>query len=132
FRPDPLIGVDLEDPRAAAGGDPGVAPPALAFPGALDDVIGEPPRDLARAVLAAIEHDDELVGEAEPRQAFGELRLLVARDDERRQTLRPGNRRHGGRRLAGRDAHCPALATAGSPAVRRHSWRAAALAISTE
>ena len=47
-------------------------------------------RDLARAVGAAVEHDDELVGESQARQAIGELRLFVMRDDQRRQARQPG------------------------------------------
>src|SRR5262249_44758714 len=50
-----------------------------------DDAAGEFQRDLARAVGAAVEDDDQLVGKAEPRQAVGELGFLVVGDDQRRQ-----------------------------------------------
>src|SRR6185437_11661606 len=46
----PLIGVDLDDPVAAAGGDPGGAALALELPRTLDDARAEAARDLRRAV----------------------------------------------------------------------------------
>src|SRR5829696_7497400 len=61
LRPDPLVGIDLDDPLAATGGDAGVAARAFALPGALEDAVGEAPRDVERTVLAAVEHDDDLV-----------------------------------------------------------------------
>src|SRR5689334_4879870 len=79
----PLVGVDFENPFAAAGGDAGVAARPLAFPGALDDPVGELAGDLRRAVVAAVEHDDDLVGEGEPGEAVAELGLLVAGDHQR-------------------------------------------------
>src|SRR3954467_1080322 len=62
---DPLVGVDFEDPVAAAGCDPSVAPFAFALPGALDNPIGKASGDLERSIVAAVEHDDDLAGEAE-------------------------------------------------------------------
>ena len=91
-----LVGIDLDDPFAMAGGDAGVASRAFALPRAFDDVVGEVARDIARPVGAAVEHDDDLVGEFQARQAFGELRGFVMRDDKRRQA-RHGRR--GGERL---------------------------------
>ncbi len=112
FRPDPLVGIDLDDPGAAAGVDPGMAARTFALPRALDDVVGEAGGDFARAVAAAVEHDDQLVGKAEAGEAVGKLGLLVAGHDQRRKQ-NPA-------------AHAAALAT------RRHSSRAAASALSTD
>ena len=82
---DALVGVDLENPAVTAGCDAGVAPVALALPGALDQAVGELRGDSPRAVGAAVEHDDDLVGEAQALQARSELRRLVMDDDERRK-----------------------------------------------
>src|SRR5438477_12696149 len=64
-RRDALVGVDLDDPLATAGGNAGIAARTFALPGALDDFVGEFAGDVRRAVGAAIEHDDDLVGEGE-------------------------------------------------------------------
>ena len=64
----------IHSPRQAS--DTGVAPRPFPLPGAFDEPIGEAPRDLARAVAAAVEHDDDLVGKAETGEAVGELALL--------------------------------------------------------
>src|SRR5215813_8963029 len=59
----PLVGIDFEDPIAATGVNAGVASRTLALPGAFDDTPGETERDFARAVAAAVEYDNDLVGE---------------------------------------------------------------------
>ncbi len=41
FRRHPLVGIDFEDPVAAAGVDPGMAARPLALPGALDQTLGK-------------------------------------------------------------------------------------------
>ena len=105
----PLVGIDLENPLAAAGVDPGMPARPLALPRALDQAIGKAERDVARAVTAAVEHDDDLVGEPEaatgigradaprhgrrraPRAAPGSRR--VARDPGHRGGARPSRRR---------------------------------------
>ena len=80
-----FVGIDLQHPRTGRGGDAGVAPVALAFPGASDDPVGKFFGDLLGAVGAAVEHNDDLVGEFQAFQAGAEPRLLVPGDDERRQ-----------------------------------------------
>src|SRR5262249_37733948 len=60
-RLDALVGVELEDPVAGAGGDAGVAPVAFDGPCPLDDLRAEALGDGARAVAAAVEYDDDLV-----------------------------------------------------------------------
>ena len=77
-----LVGVELEDPVAAAGGDAGVAPRAFEHPGTLDDAVGMGAGDLGRAVGAAVEHNHQLVAEPHRRQAGGEIVLLVMGDDQ--------------------------------------------------
>ena len=118
----------------AARGNPGVAARPLALPGALDDALGEAACDVLRAVFAAVEHDDDLVGEAEPRQALGELRFLVMGDNERREQWRERGIGGARRALAGRDRHdpAPAAAASGSPAMRCNSSRAAVSAMATD
>src|SRR6266481_6797284 len=69
----PFVGIDLEDPFAAAGVDPGVAARPFPLPGALDETLGKAQRDLARAIAAAVEHDDDLVGKAETGETVREL-----------------------------------------------------------
>src|SRR5271167_2169633 len=81
----PLVGIDFEDPVAAAGIDPGVPARPLALPGALDKAIGKAPRYLARAVETAIEHDHDLVGKAKTRKAIGELTFFIPDDDDGRE-----------------------------------------------
>src|SRR6516165_10562859 len=81
-RTDPLVCIDFEDPVATAGIDPGVAPRPFPLPGALDDSVGELPRDVARPVAATVEHDDDLVGKPKTGEAIGELSLFVMRDYE--------------------------------------------------
>src|SRR5256885_9512356 len=88
LRADPLVGVDLHDPGAAADRDARMTPRPFPLPGALDDAIGELQRDIARAVAAAVEHDDNFVGKTEAGQTLGELGFLVMRDDQRRQPRR--------------------------------------------
>ena len=58
-----LVGIDLDDPVAAAGLDTAVAARAFDLPGAFDDARAGISRDLGRAVSGTIEHDDDLVGE---------------------------------------------------------------------
>ena len=70
---------------AAARRDAGVAPVAFQRPGAFDQPVGEPRGDLLRAVGAAVEHDHDLVGEAQTFEAIGEPRLLVMDDHQRGQ-----------------------------------------------
>ena len=118
FRAYPLVGVDFENPVAAAGGDPGVAARPFPLPSPFDDAVGEPAGDLARPVGAAVEQDDDLVGKAQTGEAVGELRLLVMRDDE------------GGE--AGRAQRYLSDSRPRSLATRRHSRRAAASATSTD
>ncbi len=84
------------------------------LPGALDDPVGIAPGYLARAVGAAVEDDDDLVGKGEGIETVGKLALLVAGDDE------------GGEERGGIAAHAAALAT------RAHNWQAAAAAAATE
>ena len=110
----PLVGIDFEDPVAAAGVDPGMAARPLALPAAFDQAIGKRPGDLARAVAAAVEDDDDLVGKAEPAKTIGELTLPRHATTTRAESS------------AARSGHAAALATA------PHSRRAAASAASTE
>jgi hypothetical protein len=107
---DPLVGVDFEHPVTAARRDPGVAPLPFALPGALDDPIGKASGDLGRSIVAAVEHDDDLVGEAEAGQAVGKLPFFVARDDKggKRRAKRRGE--GGLRRCDFGDAHAASLA----------------------
>ena len=82
LRGHPFIRIYLEDPIAPASVDPGVAAWPFPLPGSLDDVSGEAERDVARAILAAVQHDDDLVCESETRQTLGQLALLVVDDNE--------------------------------------------------
>src|SRR6516162_7191155 len=65
LRRHPLVGIDFEDPVAAAEIDPSVPPPPLALPGALDQPVRKVPSNLARAITAPVEHDDDLVRKTE-------------------------------------------------------------------
>ena len=107
----PLVGIDFENPVAAAGVDPGVPARPLALPGALDQAIGKAPRYLPRAVTTAIEHDDDLVGKVDTGKAIGKLTLFVPDDDNGREP---------------RSVHAAALAT------RSHNRHEAASAAATE
>src|ERR1700730_14205643 len=78
----PLVGVDFEDPLTAAGLDPGVPARPLALPRACDEALGEGQRDLPRAVTAAVEHDDGLVGKTAAGEKIGELAFFVMGDDQ--------------------------------------------------
>ena len=109
-----LVGIDLEDPVAAAGVDPGVAARPFPLPGAFDEPLGKTESDIARPVAAPVEHDDDLVGKAERSEAVGELAFLIADHDESGKGCRLGS------------THAAALAT------ERHRRRAAASAASTE
>src|SRR6185437_453878 len=77
-----LVGIELEDPVAAAGFDAVIAAPALERPGAFDDLVGGGARDGRRPVGAAVEQDDDLVAESHRGEAGGEIRLLIMGDDE--------------------------------------------------
>src|SRR3984893_13871017 len=79
----PLVGVDFEDPLTAAGLDPDMPARPLALPCAFDEALGEGQRDLPRAVTAAVEHDDGLVGKAEAGETIGELAFFVMGHDQR-------------------------------------------------
>src|SRR5216683_3119722 len=110
----PLVGIDFEDPVTAAGVDPGMSACPFPLPGAFDDQLGEPARDLAGSISAAVEYDDDLVGEAEGTEAVGKLALLVVDNDEGREGRRSG------------PAHAAMLS------IERHRRRAPASAASTE
>src|SRR5262249_59818737 len=107
----PLVGIDFEDPLAAARVDAGMAAGPLPLPGPFDKAVGGPQRDLARAVAAAVKHDDDFIGDVEARKAIGELVFLVMCDDQGRK---------------------PWLAHAAALATERHSRMAAASAASIE
>ena len=107
----PLVRVDFENPFTAASIDPGVPPRPLALPSAFDEAFGEAEGNLPRAITAAIEHDDDLVGEAEAGETIGELTFFVVRHDQ------------GGKKQL---AHAATLST------ERHSRLAAASAASTD
>src|SRR5271169_3200858 len=111
LRGHPLVGIDFENPVAAAGVDPGMPARPLALPGALDQAIGKASRYLARAVTTAIKHDDDLVGKTHTGKAIGELTLFVPDDND-------GRKPH--------SVHAAALAT------RSHNWHEAASAAATE
>ncbi len=87
---DALVGVDLEQPVARRRLEPGHAARPLDLPGALEHARGEAPGDRRRPVGAAVEHDDDLVGEAQGLEAVGELRRLVVRHQHRGEFLRHG------------------------------------------
>ncbi len=110
---DALVGVDLEDPVGRAGVDAGIAPLALDVPASFEQAVGVAAGDLARPVGAFVEHDDDLVREAQRVEAIGELLLFVVCHDEGRQP----DRDMAGHRAAG--------------SRRRHSARAASSARST-
>src|SRR5207253_3019981 len=66
-----LVSVDLDDPVAAAGVDPGVPARPFPLPRALNEPIGRAPRDLTGSVAAAVEHNDDFVGKTERGEAVG-------------------------------------------------------------
>ena len=76
-----LVGIDLEYPLAATGLYAGIPPVALDRPIAVDQTIGEPRGNIARAVGAVIEQHDNLVSKGKPLQAVGKLSFLVANGD---------------------------------------------------
>ena len=78
-----LIRIDLDDPVAATSIEARIAARAFELPSTLDDLGAEAARDLGRAISRTIEHHNDLVGETQPLQAGAELRLLVARDNDR-------------------------------------------------
>src|SRR5262249_52402699 len=102
---------DLEDPSAQAGIDAGVPARPLPLPDTFNEVPREAERYLRRPVMAAVEHDHDIVGKTETGQALGKLVLLVVGDDEGRK-LQP--------------TQAAALVT------ERHSRSAAASTASTE
>src|SRR5262249_28725478 len=111
---DPLVGIDFEDPITVAGVDPGVPAHPFPLPSTLDDQPGKPGRYIAGTIAAAVENDDDLVGETERREAVGKLQLLVMDNDESGE----------GRR--------PAPAHAATVSIECHRRRAPASAASTE
>src|SRR5690242_13456868 len=106
-----FIRIDLKNPIAPASVDPRLPPWPFPLPGSLDEVSGEAERDVARAILAAVQHHDDFVCESKTRQTLGELTLLVLDDDKDGQFG---------------SGHAASLA------IERHSLSAAASAASTE
>ena len=56
-----LVGVNLENPVPATGLDSGVTARPFPIPGPCDDTFGESERNVAGAIMAAVEHDDDFV-----------------------------------------------------------------------
>src|SRR5579859_137421 len=77
-----LVGIDLDDPVAAAGVDAGIAARTFQFPGAFDQAVGELAGDGLAGVGAFVEHDDDLVGEAQSFEAGGQAAFLIMGDHE--------------------------------------------------
>jgi hypothetical protein len=78
-----LVGVDLEDPVAAAGVEAGVASVALDLPGAFNETRAVALCNCSRTVRRAVEQDNDFVGEAKAGKACAEPRFLVAGDNQR-------------------------------------------------
>src|SRR5262249_16743925 len=114
LRWNPLVGIDLENPVAAADVDPGMATRPFPLPGTFDEPFGKSASDLAGPVSASVEDDDDLVGKAQTSDAFGQLPLLVVDNDE------------GGEGGSRRPVHATAFVT------ERHRRHAAASAASIE
>src|SRR5271169_6749522 len=83
FGRDALVRVDLQNPIAAAGVDARHAPRPFDLPGTFEDARAVAQSDRLRAVRAAVEDHDDLIGETQAIETFGELVFLVARHHER-------------------------------------------------
>src|SRR5579859_713407 len=81
-----LVGIDLDDPLALAGGDASIAARPFQFPGAFDQPVGEALGDLFGAVGAFIQHHYDLVGETELFQTGGETALFIMSHDKSRES----------------------------------------------
>src|SRR3954447_26645497 len=123
---DPFVGIDFENPIAAARRDPGIAPLPFALPGALNYPLGELPGYLGRGIIAEVEHDDDLVGKAEAGQAVGQLMFFVARDNESGKDRSPQSTGGHSRLFYRGNAHAASLTA------RRRSRIAAASTASTD
>lgn len=106
-----LVGVDLDYPITETGLDSGMAARPFPLPAAFDKAPREATGDLAGAIAAAVENDDDFIGKAETGETIGEPTLLVTGDDESRKP---------------RSGHAATLPT------ERHSSVTAASAASTD
>src|SRR5215469_2861359 len=79
---DSLIGVDLKNPVPATGLDPGVTARPFPLPGPRDDTFGETECDLAGAVMATVEHDNDFVRKGQCPKTVGKLTLFIMSDDK--------------------------------------------------